>query len=171
MWYHLFIISAAFGPQGGKTMEKARGNLTEVYIIRLEPGSDVLEEIEEACRQYDIKNGVILSGLGGWSRASYFDPTRFPDGRVGYGTAIVKEGLLSLVSISGLICHEEDGTVSPHIHVTLSYGDGTTIGGHLGYGSKVLTTTEVVIGRVEQIDMVGRVDRVTGLPLFHPIQL
>ena len=50
IWYHRFIISAAFGPQGGQTMEKAKGNLTEVYIIRLEPGSDVLEEIEEACR-------------------------------------------------------------------------------------------------------------------------
>ena len=118
-----------------------------------------------------VKNGVILSGLGGWQRASYFEPTAFPDGRVGYGTAVVKEGLFSLISVSGLICHEEDGRVSPHVHVTLSYGDGMTFGGHLGYGSIVLTTTELVIGRVERIDMVRRMDAAIGLPLFHPTQL
>ena len=134
-------------------MESAIGAFSEILIIRLEPGCDVLAGIEDACRQYDLKNGAILSGLGGWQRASYFEPTAFPNGRVGYGTAVVKEGLFSLISVSGLICHEEDGRISPHVHVTLSYGDGTTFGGHLGYGSIVLTTTELVIGRVERIDI------------------
>lgn len=152
-------------------MESAKGALTEIVIIRLEPERDVLAGIEEACRQYDLKNGVILSGLGGWRRAAYFEPTEFPDGRIGYGTAVVKDGLFSLISVSGLICHEEDGSVSPHVHVTLSYGDGTTFGGHLGYGSIVLTTTELVIGRVSQIGMVRRIDPDIGLPLFHPTQL
>ena len=152
-------------------MESAIGAFSEILIIRLKPGCDVLAGIEDACRQYDLKNGVILSGLGGWQRASYFEPTAFPNGRVGYGTAVVKEGLFSLISVSGLICHEEDGRISPHVHVTLSYGDGTTFGGHLGYGSIVLTTTELVIGRVERIDMARRMDATTGLPLFHPTQL
>ena len=62
-------------------MESAIGAFSEILIIRLKPGCDVLAGIEDACRQYDLKNGVILSGLGGWQRASYFEPTAFPNGR------------------------------------------------------------------------------------------
>ena len=101
-------------------METAKGTLAEVITIRLEPDSDVLKGIEEACRKYDLKNGVIISGLGSLRRAEYFNPLSFPDGRVAYGDPIIREEILELVSISGIVCHDEDGTISPHVHVTLS---------------------------------------------------
>lgn len=53
-------------------MESAIGAFSEILIIRLEPGCDVLAGIEEACRQYDLKNVVVLSGLGGRKQTSYF---------------------------------------------------------------------------------------------------
>ena len=39
-------------------MESAIGAFSEILIIRLKPGCDVLAGIEDACRQYDLKNGV-----------------------------------------------------------------------------------------------------------------
>lgn len=90
---------------------------------------------------------------------------------MGYGIALVTEGLFSPISVPGLIYHEEDGPISSHVHVTLSYGSGTTFGGHLGYGSIVLTTTKPVIGRIERIDMARQMDITIGPPLFHPTQL
>ena len=142
-----------------------------VITIRLEPDSDVLKGIEEACRKYDLKNGVIISGLGSLRRAEYFNPLSFPDGRVAYGDPIIREEILELVSISGIVCHDEDGTISPHVHVTLSRNDGSTVGGHLGYGSLVLATTDLVLGRIEQVDMCRRMDPKMKVPVFHPTQL
>ena len=46
--------------------------VSEILIIRLELACDVLAGIENACRQYDLKNGVVLSGLGGRKQTSYF---------------------------------------------------------------------------------------------------
>ncbi len=152
-------------------METAKGTLAEVITIRLEPDSDVLKGIEEACRKYDLKNGVIISGLGSLRRAEYFNPLSFPDGRVAYGDPIIREEILELVSISGIVCHDEDGTISPHVHVTLSRNDGSTVGGHLGYGSLVLATTDLVLGRIEQVDMCRRMDPKMKVPVFHPTQL
>lgn len=151
-------------------MQSAKGAFEEVLTIRLKPESDVLEGIEAACREYGVQNGVLLSGIGSWSSAVYCNPTRLEDGRVGYGTPYVREGLLELVSLSGIICHDDEGVISPHIHLTLTSGEGAAFGGHLCYGCKVLLTTDIVIGVVGGIDMLRRFDPELRVPLFHPVQ-
>ena len=55
--------------------------------------------------------------------------------------------------------------------MTLSRNDGSTVGGHLGYGSLVLATTDLVLGRIEKVDMCRRMDPKMKVPVFHPTQL
>jgi predicted DNA-binding protein with PD1-like motif len=46
------------------------------------------------------------------------------------------------------------GTVSTngsHIHVSISDGDGVTIGGHLVSGCKIYTTAEIVIAEFDSV--------------------
>ena len=45
-------------------IERATGNIKRVVAFRLKPGMDVLKGIEEVCKTENIKNGVILSGIG-----------------------------------------------------------------------------------------------------------
>ena len=45
-------------------IEMAQGKLGRVIVVRLRPGADVLLSLEEACREHNITNGVILSAIG-----------------------------------------------------------------------------------------------------------
>ena len=44
-------------------IEMAQGKLGRVIVVRLRPGADVLLSLEEACREHNITNGVILSAI------------------------------------------------------------------------------------------------------------
>lgn len=36
----------------------SKGHISRVVIIRIEPGSDIIEGIEDVCRQLGIKSGI-----------------------------------------------------------------------------------------------------------------
>jgi predicted DNA-binding protein with PD1-like motif len=36
----------------------SQGHLSKAVIIRIEPGSDIIEGVEDVCRQLDIKSGI-----------------------------------------------------------------------------------------------------------------
>ena len=55
-------------------IEMAQGKLGRVIVVRLRPGADVLLSLEEACREHNITNGVILSAIGSLDGVAYCNP-------------------------------------------------------------------------------------------------
>jgi predicted DNA-binding protein with PD1-like motif len=154
-------------------MKTAKGKVKNVYAVRLEAGEDVIEGIKKVCEQYGIKHGVIVSGIGSLSKASFFDPTPLPGkpGCYGYGAAIKMEGGIELISLSGVICEDDEKNVSLHIHGAFADGEGNSYAGHLTDGNHVLITVELIIEEFENIFMARKFDAEKGMMLFSPIQM
>ena len=149
-------------------IESAVGKMENIIAVRLPPGTDVMAGIIGICEKYNIKDGVIISALGSWRKVTFANPTDLPNGKVGYGESTVFEGNYELVSLSGIICHDTEGKILPHIHLTISDEKGNAYGGHLQPGCEVLLTTDIIIGSFSGIDMGRRFDEELGVPLFAP---
>ena len=149
-------------------IESAIGKIGNIVAMRMPPGTDVFAGVIEMCEKYNIKDGVIISALGSWSKVTFCNPIDLPNGKKGYGDPIVFEGNYELTGLSGIICHEKDGKISPHVHLTISDEQGNGYGGHLMPGCIVLLTTDIVIGSFSGIDMGRGFDEKLGVPIFSP---
>ena len=152
--------------------ESAEGKLKRVIAIRLHPGTDVLLGLTEACKNYNISNGVILSAIGSLNGVHYCNVEALPDKKAGYGYGgeLYLDGPIELTSASGIICHDDDNNINLHVHINLSDKYGNAHGGHLVEGTKVLLTTDVIIGEIEGIIMARKFNTELEVPLFAPIQ-
>jgi predicted DNA-binding protein with PD1-like motif len=131
------------------------GKFDRILVLRAKNKTDLLTEMEKQVKQQNIKNAVILSGIGslrGWSVhnvASRDYPvadmfTKNPNQPV------------DLIAMQGYI---NNGVI--HAHVIMAAGDkaANTISGHLEKGSEVLTFAVVTLG-ILNTDL-GRVDDAT----------
>lgn len=153
--------------------EMAQGQFTKVIAVRLKPGADLLEGLEMAAKEAGISNGVIVSGIGSLRTARYcnVEPLEGSPAGYGYSSVIEEEGTIELTGMSGLICHDPDGEVNLHVHITMSHIPGDGIAGHLCPGTTVLVTADVVIAEVgEGIEMLRDFDESLGFPIFKPVQ-
>lgn len=150
----------------------AIGNVSRLMALRLKPGTDMLLEIEQACMEHGIKNGVVVSGIGGVTTAVFCDPTYFPGRKqpYNYGAPIVIRDHLSIAGISGIVCHDDDGTVNTHIHVTFSNEQGQCFAGHLKEGTRTMLTVDLVIAEISGLSMGRKYDEELEVPLFCPVQ-
>lgn len=133
------------------------GNIERVVVFKLKPGSDFMECLNAACKAHGVRSGCILTAIGSLNGAELKTPMARPELKFGYGYGpepVRVEGPLALVSMSGFICHADDGTIEPHLHVTLADSRGKVHAGHLGLGNvRVLLTVECVVGVFGGIDM------------------
>lgn len=154
-------------------IQQAEGNIKRVIAFRLKPGTDVLKGLQEICEEKGIKDGVILSAIGSLDGASFCNPIAIPTKKAGYGygETTVLTGPIELTSAAGMICHNEEGEILLHVHMSLSDRYGNAHGGHLVEGTKVLLTTDVVIAELEGLVMGRSFDEDLEVPLFAPRQL
>ena len=119
---------------------------TQLIAIGLAPDEGLLESICDAVEQYDIRNGVVVSGAGTLKVATmhYIDDTDFPPTE-GFFTL---EKPLELVSISGIIA---DG--QPHLHMVVSCRDEGVWAGHLEPGCVVAYLAEIGILKCNHLEM------------------
>jgi predicted DNA-binding protein with PD1-like motif len=89
-------------------------------------------------REKGIQAGCVLSGVGSLTQVRL----RFAD-QEAYTTL---EGRFEIVSMTGTVSLH-----GSHLHLSVSSGDGTTIGGHLELGCKVYTTAEIVIAAFDDV--------------------
>ncbi len=113
-------------------------NFSKIIVVRLKVGTDLLDGLQKAVKQENIKNAVILSGVGSLTsyRVHVVDSTTFP-----VKEAFPKaEGPQDLLNVNGYVI---DGRV--HAHVIFS--DQTkAMGGHLEPGTNVYTFAIITLG-------------------------
>ena len=146
----------------------ARGAISRAAAFRLRPGEDVFEGIERVCRENGINNGVIISGVGSLKQASYCVPEDRKDGSYTYGDPYIRKGSFSVTSLSGMICTTEDGSLLPHVHMTIAEGEGASFGGHMVKGCIVSVSLDIVIGEFSGMIMGRRYDEELQMPVFNP---
>lgn len=102
------------------------------YTFRLKPGDDLFDSIEAFVRERKIEAGCVLSGVGSLTHAVLRLANR--------GHHSEYKGHFEIVSITGTVSIH-----GSHLHISISDGDGKTIGGHLVAGCKIYTTAEIVL--------------------------
>jgi hypothetical protein len=102
------------------------------YTFRLKPGQDLFDSIQAFVMERHVQAGCILSGVGSLSHATLRLANR------AYNSEY--KGPFEIVSITGTV-----SVYGSHLHISISDGDGKTIGGHFESGCKIYTTAEIVI--------------------------
>jgi predicted DNA-binding protein with PD1-like motif len=104
----------------------------QYYTFRLEPEQDLFESIEAFVHEKRIEAGCVLSGVGSLTHVTLRLANR--DFYSEY------DGHFEIVSIAGMLSIH-----GSHLHISISDGDGKTIGGHFDSGCKIYTMAEIVI--------------------------
>jgi uncharacterized protein len=119
------------------------------FALRLSPGDDLRAHLEAVTAARGIRAGCVLAAVGSLDKASI----RLAD----EPTASQFDGPFEIVSLSGTL--SPDG---PHLHVSVADANGIVIGGHLGLGSIVRTTAEIVVGALDGLAFSREPDARTG---------
>jgi predicted DNA-binding protein with PD1-like motif len=102
------------------------------YTFRLKSGQDLFDSIEAFVKEKHVEAGCILSGVGSLTHATIRLANREFNSEY--------EGHFEIVSITGTVSIH-----GSHLHISISDGDGNTIGGHFESGCKIYTTAEIVL--------------------------
>ena len=102
------------------------------YTFRLTPGQDLFDSIQAFVMEQHVQAGCVLSGVGSLSSATLRLANREYNSEY--------KGPFEIVSITGTL-----SVHGSHLHISISDGDGRTIGGHFESGCKIYTTAEIVI--------------------------
>ena len=122
----------------------SEGHLSRVVMIRVLPGSDIIEGIEDVCKRLDIKTGAITCCIGSLQRVSLLITVPL-ENKIGAGYSNPMDF--------------EEGDLFIHMHGVLSDKDGNVHGGHLIKGKNpVLVTCEIMISHVEDVRMIRTYD-------------
>ena len=110
----------------------------QAFTFRLKAGQDLFDEIETVVAEKNIEAGCVLSAVGSLTHATL----RLAN-REHYSEY---DGHFEIVSMTGTI-----SVYGSHLHMSISDGDGKTIGGHLVPGCKIYTTAEMVLAIFEDV--------------------
>jgi uncharacterized protein len=108
------------------------------YTFRLQSGQDLFDSIQAFVKEKHIEAGCLLSGVGSLTHATLRLANR----------EILSEydNYFEIVSITGTVSIH-----GSHLHISISDGDGKTIGGHFESGCKIYTTAEIVIAAFNDV--------------------
>ena len=110
----------------------------QAITFRLKPGQDLFDEIEAVVAQKNIEAGCMLSAVGSLTHATLRFANREQNSQF--------DGHFEIVSMTGTV-----SVHGSHLHISISDGEGKTIGGHLESGCKIYTTAEMVIAVIEDV--------------------
>jgi predicted DNA-binding protein with PD1-like motif len=110
----------------------------QAFTFRLKSGQDLFNEIEAVVMEKNIEAGCVLSAVGSLTHATLRLANReyFSE----------YDGHFEIVSMTGTVSIH-----GSHLHISISDGDGQTIGGHLVSGCKIYTTAEMVLRIFEDV--------------------
>jgi predicted DNA-binding protein with PD1-like motif len=119
------------------------------FALRLAPGDDLRAHLEAVTAARGLRAGCVLAAVGSLGKAFI----RLAD----EPTPSEFEGPFEIVALSGTLSPN-----GPHLHIAVADSNGIVIGGHLGLGSIVHTTVELVIGELHGLSFSREADLRTG---------
>jgi len=125
-------------------------NFSRIVVIRLKNGTDLLEGLQKAVEKENIKNAVILSGIGSLTdyHVHTVDNRTFPPKNV-----FMKDDVpVDLLNVNGYIV---DGRV--HAHITFTT-EQKALGGHLEPDTKAFTFAIITVGVLDEPVCLNRID-------------
>lgn len=133
----------------------------ELVVLGIPPGEMLLEAIQQGIEEQDVRNGVVISGIGTLKNfhMHYITHTDFPPA----DEFVDIERPLELLSVSGVIA---DG--QPHLHVVVSCGRDEVYAGHLEPNSEVAYLAEIAILKCNDLAMARHLDEQRKLKLLGP---
>lgn len=149
----------------------ALGKTGKVLAVRLLPDTDLIEGIEEACKKHDIKHAYV-SCFGSLKSASFMYLVPKPEAKVkaGYGEPEVVDGPVEFLNGTGVVC-QNSGKYDVHFHATMCDKTGRVFGGHmLRSKNPTLTTVDLVVFEIDELEMLRQFDEETELTQFLPKQ-
>lgn len=117
--------------------------------IRLSPGTDLRRALEALPETRGTDSAFVVAGMGSLVQASL----RYADAQA----ASRLTGPLEIVSLSGSL-----SAGGAHLHMSVADASGRVTGGHLGYGSTIRTTAEVLLALLPQGTLTREHDEATG---------
>lgn len=134
-------------------------NPKEMFMGKLQYGTDLLEELTTICKEKDIRLGRI-EAIGAVQKAciGYYDQDNHT-----YGFHTIDQPL-EIANLTGNISLK-DGSPFVHAHVTLADDAGNAFGGHLAPGT-IVFACEWVIEAFDGTPLERSFDAETGLPLW-----
>ncbi len=108
------------------------------FTFRLKPGQDLFDSIEGFVKENSIQAGCVLSSVGSLTHATLRLANREYNNEY--------EGHFEIVSMTGTV-----SVNGSHLHISISDGDGVTVGGHLVSGCKIYTTAEIVLAVFDDV--------------------
>ena len=120
-----------------------------VLPLRLSPGADLRLALEAWMGQQEEQAGCVINGIGSLSLAHLR--------LAGQQESTTITGDLEIISLAGT--HSPDGA---HLHIAIADNTGAVIGGHLGAGSLVRTTAELMVGLLVDWQFRRYLDEDTG---------
>ena len=130
----------------------------KTHALRLKPGEDIKQSLQEFVRKNSIKAGWIATCVG--SLTTY--NIRFANQQEG----AKNNGYFEIVSLVGTL-----SVNGSHIHISLADGAGKTIGGHLLDGCMVYTTAEIVLQEANELQFTREMDGSTPWEELQIIKL
>ncbi|NLO91882.1 MAG: DNA-binding protein [Elusimicrobia bacterium] len=129
------------------------------YIFKLNKGDDLLNELQEFCRDNQIKCGII-KGIGAVSCATlgFFDQKKKKYNKVKHDRAFEILSLLGNISLM-----EEKPMV--HLHASMCDDQGGLVGGHLMGGTTVFAC-EIFVQELVGAPKMRKLDKVTGITIW-----
>jgi predicted DNA-binding protein with PD1-like motif len=134
-----FLLGAAcYSQEKIPDVHVVTSEFKRIEIIRMRSDTDLLNGLNEAVKENNIKNAVILAGIGSVTDYHFHvvSDKNLPPTEEFTKASIPKD----LISVQGYILN---GRV--HAHITLS-DENSVIGGHLEPGTKALTFFIITIG-------------------------
>jgi hypothetical protein len=131
----------------------------QIFMGRFARGSDLLDSLNNLCREKDIRLGRIEAlGAVEKARLQYYDQKN----RAYQNIALDQP--MEILNLHGNISQKE-GIPMVHAHLTLADGQGRAMGGHLAPGTTIFAC-EYILEKFSGPEFSREMDPATGLPLW-----
>ena len=109
----------------------------KIYAIRLLPGEDLINALQDLATTQEINAGWIMSAVGSFTKFSI----RFAD----QPQPVTGSGHFEMVGLTGVISNR-----GCHLHIIIADENGLLKGGHLSQGCIIYTTAEIIVGYTDK---------------------
>lgn len=137
-------------------------SLKEVFVVKGDYNTDLLEQINNFCIEKNIKTGMI-NAIGAVQniRLGYFDQNTKQYSAL---EDLSEKGPFEIVNCTGNVSLKDEKPFC-HLHIVVSDRDGKCFGGHLMPGVKVFAL-EFIVHSFDGAELKRGLDEITQLPLW-----